>query len=109
MGFDHDRPKGAKFKDSTSVPRPVRWEDEEDGRAWLSALREGVEEGASPVLRERDARQAGPATAVIPHPPGALELALERPALPPLDALAGFAIAGLSHPLKKAENIRPVR
>jgi hypothetical protein len=44
MGFDHDRPKGAKFKDSTSAPRPVRWDDEEDVRAWVSALREGLED-----------------------------------------------------------------
>jgi hypothetical protein len=44
MGFDHDRPKGANFKDTTSAPRPVRWEDEEDVRAWVSALREGVED-----------------------------------------------------------------
>jgi hypothetical protein len=44
MGFEHDRPKGANFKDSTSAPRPVRWDDEEDVRAWISALREGVED-----------------------------------------------------------------
>jgi hypothetical protein len=42
MGFDHKRPKGANFKDTTSAPRPVRWEDEDDVQAWFSALREGV-------------------------------------------------------------------
>jgi hypothetical protein len=41
MGFDHDGPEGANFK-GTGALQAVRWEDKEEVRQWLAALREVV-------------------------------------------------------------------
>jgi hypothetical protein len=57
MGFDHEGPDGANFRDSSCVPQPVRWEDGEEVRRWLRALREVVKDlraaGRDRVCRKR--------------------------------------------------------
>ena len=39
MGFDHEGPDGANFRDRCAL-QVVRWEDKEEVRHWLDALRE---------------------------------------------------------------------
>ena len=41
MGFDHEGPKGGNFKDAGEL-QAVRFEDKEEVRHWLDALREVV-------------------------------------------------------------------
>jgi hypothetical protein len=56
MGFEHEGPEGANFRD-TCAPQPVRWEDREEVRRWLRALREVVKDlraaGRDRVRRKR--------------------------------------------------------
>jgi hypothetical protein len=44
MGFEHEGPAGANFRDSSCAPQAVQWEDGEEVRRWLEALGEAVKD-----------------------------------------------------------------